>query len=408
MRLPKVKVQHARQESALDEARQVAAWAAPTTPEWVRCVGALWEASRPFSEAAPLEKSYRALLHGMLSSDPNVSRRLDDLEVVVRQLRQRAYFVAAALATEVGTELFPNESWVFSAAANCARQAGDPRRGLSHDLRCAELLEAAGSPEAPGAWKRYTRAALLCRGLDAATLSHALRKDGLPDTTVEAIVTPRADRPLGAGTSLALEVVRLERLMPSDPDAATTEALHRFDALAASDIAEDTAGHTLVELLLAVLIQRRDRRARRVAQRLLDAKLELWGECPSAWLERQNLGGVLVELGDLAEGRALIEDARARLVAAVGEDPPHVAMCDRNLTRLAERAPAKDPANEQPANKPAKPAKPAKLVKPAKPAKPVKPVKPAKPVKPVKPAKPANKARKRLAKRAPKKKPCGS
>ncbi|MBZ0116532.1 MAG: hypothetical protein K8H88_06050 [Sandaracinaceae bacterium] len=350
MEVPEIEVQGGRQQSALDEAHQVAEWAEPTTPEWVRCMGALWEASRSYAGAEALEKRYRSLLREMLTtdsralvpvrSDPKqmISLRLDDLEVVVRQLRERSYFVAAALAAEVGTEIFPSESWVLSVAANCERQAGNARRGLELDRRCAELLEAAGSPEARGAWKRYARAALLCKDLDADTLSFALRKLGVPDATVDAIVAPRADRTLEAGTELSLQILRLERLMRIDPDGAIGEALAHFDTLAPRDLAESGEGHAVVELLLGALTTRQDRRAVHVAQRILDAKLELWGECPAVWLERQNLGGVLAELGQIDEGRALVVDARARLAAELGDDHPHVAMCDRNLARITNES----------------------------------------------------------------------
>lgn len=347
MKVPNIDVEDARQESALDEAYQVAEWADATTPEWVRCIGALWEASQPFAAAAALERQYRALLRDMLTrdarapewvrSDPKkmISRRLDDLEVVVRQLRERSYFVAAALAAEVATEIFPSESWVFSVAANCARGAGEPRRGLTHARRCAELLEAAGARDAPDAWVQFALTAFECEGLDAETLAFALQKYGVGSAVAEAILSPRADRPLGPDTDLTLELLWMERLMATDPDAAIGHALACFDTLSPDDVAESDEGHALVELLLTALTERSDPRALPVAERILDAKLELWGECPATWLERQNLGGVLAELGRVEEGRALVLAARASLVEELGEGHPHVAMCDRNLARMA-------------------------------------------------------------------------
>src|SRR5690606_35674386 len=82
-------------------------------------------------------------------------------------------------------------------------------------------------------------------------------------------------------------------------------ALALFSAVARDPrtIAETSSGHALVEALVRELVARGDRRALEVQQRLVDAKHELWGECPALALERHNLATIHAELGDHAEAR---------------------------------------------------------------------------------------------------------
>jgi TorA maturation chaperone TorD len=328
--VPRLNAKTARQQSALDEAEQVADWADRSTPEWVRCLGAIWEAF----ESEALQADYRAHVTEMVNTDKKAppwisndpqkmrSRRIDDLEVVIRQLRERDYFRAADVAAQIGVEVFPNESWVHSAAANCARQAGDPRRGAELDRRCAELLE--GTPEAASAWKRYANALGLLRpAADPALMAFALEKISGP----------------GGGEvtahDLTARLLEIKTTAQGDPDAALALGLALHAELAADKLAEDAAGHGLVEFLLDVLLARNDLRAITIAQSLLDAKLALWGESPAAWLERHNLGGTYAQLGQVAKGKELVTAARDALLAMFGANNPHVQMCERTLGRIA-------------------------------------------------------------------------
>lgn len=113
-------------------------------------------------------------------------------------------------------------------------------------------------------------------------------------------------------------------------------ALALFSAVARDPrtIAETSSGHALVEALVRELVARGDRRALEVQQRLVDAKHELWGECPALALERHNLATIHAELGDHAEARRKLEAALADLRRELGDGHPDVELAKRSLARL--------------------------------------------------------------------------
>jgi hypothetical protein len=110
-----------------------------------------------------------------------------------------------------------------------------------------------------------------------------------------------------------------------------------LDALAREPrtLAEMPAGVQLVDSLVRALIARGDRRALAVQQKLVDAKEELWGECPSLSLERHNLGVLHARLGERDRARALIAAAVEDLAGSLGEDHPHTQLAQRSLAQLS-------------------------------------------------------------------------
>ncbi|MFT3698586.1 MAG: tetratricopeptide repeat protein [Kofleriaceae bacterium] len=298
-----------RQTRALEEANTVSRWAKPTTPEWVRCMGAIWETF----ETDELLAQYRELFAPMFEQarDP-----LGEIEVVIRQLRERGHKRAANVAAQIGIAAYPEESWMLSVAANCARQVGDAKAALALDLRCVVKL----SEEERGAgWTRVANSALAAGDLEQAKLAISNAREYVDDDGPE-----------------SNELTMIDIAVSKDRD----RAFALFEELAEDpeELAESHDGHRVVELCLDLLLPHQDRRALAVAQALLDAKLELWGECPSVWLERHNLGTVYAQLGDRETAVPLIREARDRLLAQFGSENPHVQMCERSLARVTTAA----------------------------------------------------------------------
>jgi hypothetical protein len=297
-------------EAAIDEAVTIAGWASADVPEWVRAVGGMWERFAGDPIAKELEERFEVGLELLTS--------LDGFEVVIRQSRERSLLKAATMAARVGRDRFPDDVWISSVHGNLARDAGDFASALPSFRRCVELLEAEGGEHLAFAWMNV--------GLAAANTG---------DTAGSDAAFERAEALGGDGSGLELMII--QALRGRDPAAARVRALALFQDLAADphDLAESEEGIALVELLLDLLIPAQDRQALVVQQGLIDAKLELWGECPSVWVERHNLGTVYAQLGEPAIAHELVTAARTRLVAAFGDFHPHVQLCDRTLKRLA-------------------------------------------------------------------------
>jgi tetratricopeptide (TPR) repeat protein len=119
-------------EAVLEEARHVLRWTSPTTPEWARVLGGMWQMFADDPVGPELERRFRDGLARL--------RDLDDLEVVIRQARERKHLRAANLAAAVGVERFPSESWIHSVYGNCLRDLGDIAAAMESYHRCLALV----------------------------------------------------------------------------------------------------------------------------------------------------------------------------------------------------------------------------------------------------------------------------
>lgn len=304
------------QALAMEELEQVSAWADESCGELARCYGSLAEVFAEEPRGAAYQRTFDRLLAGLAEDDDP----LDELRVVVDQTRQRGYFRAAWRAARVAAEAVPDSGWAQVVASHCARVVGDEVGAARHERLAAPLeLDEEELADEDELWLQGAQAAA---------------DRGAHDD---------AERALDRALALASHEERLERrpigvrvLAARDPAAGVRAALELHAELAQDRerLAEHHVGHAAVELALKLLLAVGDRRALAVQQTLVDAKLALWGECPSAWLERHNLGTVHAELGELAEARALIAPALAALEAQHGPEHGHVALARRSLARV--------------------------------------------------------------------------
>ena len=150
VKVPRCKAETDRQTDALGEAKMVADWADETTPEWVRAIGALREAFAGTKHEKALDDEYAGLLAKLSKSRPDPT---DEFAVVIRQLRERDYLQAALIAARTGADLDDKNSYLASAAANCASAVGDKKTALYYILRAAEIMDADQQPDAQRAWE---------------------------------------------------------------------------------------------------------------------------------------------------------------------------------------------------------------------------------------------------------------
>jgi hypothetical protein len=192
--------------------------------------------------------------------------------------------------------------------------------GPEHYRAAAELLEREDSSDAASAWASA--------GDSAATLDDFQQADAAFKRACNLAQGDEARR--------EVDYYLARSLRKRDPVAARTRAHALFRELSTDPelLAESEIGFGTTELLLALLLANKDTEAVTVQQTLVDAKLNLWGECPALWLERHNLGTVWAQLGRLDKARPLIEDALHQLNKALGPDAPNVLLCKRSLARL--------------------------------------------------------------------------
>ena len=306
-------------EEAIGEAQAIALWASHSVPEWVRAIGGLTEVFANDSYADALNRRYKAgLTRLMTANDP-----LDELEVVIRQLRERSFNRAAFVAAQVGADSYPKNSWIHSVAGNISRELGDHKAAYKHYRISAKLLDAAKSEDAGEAWMNAGDAAATL-GDSKAAQSALMRAAALAKTD-------------GARREVDFYVAR--SLRKKNPKAAREKAQVLFKELSkdARQLAESKIGPPTVDLLVDLLLAEKNREALVVQKKLLDAKHELWGEVPSVWLERHNLGTIHAQFGEPAEGKRLIESAMAKLIETFGENHEHVKMCRRSLARISSQ-----------------------------------------------------------------------
>lgn len=309
-------------EAALDELQAIALWASKSTPEWVRALGALAEVFAGDPAAPALEGAYQAALAGIARADGGHDP-LDALAVVIQQLRERSHSRAAAVAARAGVQAAPGDLWIRSVCANLSRDLGEHEEAYVHRRAVVELVSP-GAPSVASSWMEL--------GDAAATLGRFEEADAAFETARGLAAEQESQE------TLAYYVARSFR----GRDAAKARALGfgLFDRLRCDPraLAESQLGFAVVELVLGMLLEGKDRRALEVQRALLDAKVELWGDGSAVWLEEHNLGTVHAQLGDLAEARRLIEGALAKLRSELGDDHPHVQLAERSLARLeAER-----------------------------------------------------------------------
>ncbi|HVV82391.1 MAG TPA: hypothetical protein VHE35_04900 [Kofleriaceae bacterium] len=304
-----------QQKLALEELEQVSAWADESDAELARCYGTLAEAFAGDVRGAAYRRTFERLV-GQLAGD---EAPLDELRVVIDQLCQRGNFRSAWFAARVAAEVAPASAWACEVAGHCARFVGDHAAAARYE-RIAATLPDENDPDLAGPWMS---------GAEAAA------KRGAHGDAERALAVARALARTDDDRRLQ-QVMALRLLRARDPAAALDAglALHAELARDPQLLAETVHGYVVVELVLEMLLAVGDRRALAVQQSLIDAKLALWGECPSAWLERHNLGTVHGQLGDLEQARVLIAAALAALEAQLGRGHRHVEMARRSLARL--------------------------------------------------------------------------
>lgn len=86
------------EERARDEAATIAAWATATTPEWVRAIGGMAERASDAARREGLWGRFERALDAMLTASDFPE---EDLEVVVRQAREREFRETARRAIEI-------------------------------------------------------------------------------------------------------------------------------------------------------------------------------------------------------------------------------------------------------------------------------------------------------------------
>jgi tetratricopeptide (TPR) repeat protein len=302
-----------KRSATLDEARIVISWASADTAEWVRALGGLWEVFATDSIEAELERRFMLGLRALSS--------IDDFETVIRQARERQFLRAAMMASKVGCERFPTDSLVHSLHGNLLRDAGQWAAASLAYRRSAELLDEAGSESRASGW--MTAADALAAAGDHVGAEAAFAR-------ARTLITPAEQ------TQLEFFVAR--SLKEREPEAARTRVLALVEHCATEPrlLAESEVGIASVELALELLLAVHDRRALAVQHKLIDAKLALWGECPSVWLERHNLGTVHARLGEPDVARTLVSASRARFITEFGNDHPHVQLCERTLARIEQ------------------------------------------------------------------------
>lgn len=307
------------EEAVINEAANVARWASADTPEWVRALGALAEAFADEEIRGELSRRFEAGLERIAGSD----KPLDGFEVVIRQLRERSSLHSARVAAERGVAAAPDDSWIRSVAGNLARDLGDHHTAYRHFRCSADLLERKGDLAASLAWATAGDAAALLGKFEEADDAFRRARDLVHDDS----------------SRRNLDFYLARSFRERDSASARERAYALFNELAADPalLGNSALGSSILDLLLGLLMLEKSPEAVAVQQRMLDAKLALWGEAPPAWLERHNLGVVYAAFGNCEEARALFEDARQRLRTAFGEAHPHVRRCDASLAKLEGR-----------------------------------------------------------------------
>ncbi|MFO0726406.1 MAG: hypothetical protein U1E65_21650 [Myxococcota bacterium] len=302
---------------SLDELQAVAAWAALETPEWVRALGVARD-RHPEEVASHFQRRFLQGLERVVRGQYG----LEDLDVVVRQLRQRGAMAAAETAVQVGIDHFPEDSLLWSQLGNLRRHLGRPQEALVAQRRCAELLEGEGSSDASSAWLSAMDAALAAK--DSAAWLECERR-------AEARIPPGRRDLLNE-----LEFYRLRAAAAEDPASALPRAVALFDGLGLEPLVlvESKLGLAIADLAIDLCLKSRDLRAVRIQETLVEGKRAAWGDCPALWLEQQNLGTIWAQLGEPQKARALIEAARKELIAALGPGAAEVELCDRSLAKL--------------------------------------------------------------------------
>ena len=305
-------------DAAIDEIEAISLWVSLDAPEWIRSLGGLAQVFADEPIAATLQARYEERLRHVAQRGES----LDDFEVIIRQLRERSFHRSAQTAARIATDANPDDSWILSVYGNISRHLGDHQIARESYLAAAELLEAEESPSAASAWMSAASSAATLGDFDGA----------------DAAFARAAELIAGDETRRELDYHIAWSLRQRDPAEARARAYALFRELKNQPrlLAESQVGPTTVDLLLDLLLAERDRDALIVQQALLDAKLALWGESPSVWLERHNLGTVHAQLGNPAAARPLIEAALGPLREAYGDGHPHVEMCQRSLARLDE------------------------------------------------------------------------
>lgn len=95
-------------EFAIDEIRDIAAWASVTTPEWVRAFGALALVIPDPALAESWQKKFREMVADLAESSSNPE---SDIEVITRHAVQRDQYQVAAIALEVWIDVHPDDDW---------------------------------------------------------------------------------------------------------------------------------------------------------------------------------------------------------------------------------------------------------------------------------------------------------
>jgi tetratricopeptide (TPR) repeat protein len=318
------------QRQALAAAREVAATSLrEKSVDWVATLGTLTEVFDDPELHARYERGLAAI------GPYRCAAAFDRLEEVVKELRARDCLQAALQAARALAELFEDNAFARSMVANCARAVGDHETAHEHLAAATRLLEETAKQEddltsvlhAARCWAEFAH---LTRPSQTEFASWA---DGRAEKHFARAAVLAGDDP-DAHRRVRLAVAKSRA--PGDPAAALTEALALLDELAdrPAMLANSELGWGATELALQLLLARREDRALAVQQRLVAAKLALYGECPATWLERHNLGTVHLQLGDITHARALIEPAYEALRAELEDDHPQVRMCKRSLARL--------------------------------------------------------------------------
>lgn len=135
-------------EEAIREVQAIALWTSKSVPEWVRALGGLTEAFADDPILPELQRRYEEGLALLAKADAP----LDEFEVVIRQLRERSFHRAAAVAAQIAAEAYPGDSWIHSVYGNIASELNENKTAYVHYLASAKLLDGAKSKDAGAAW----------------------------------------------------------------------------------------------------------------------------------------------------------------------------------------------------------------------------------------------------------------
>ncbi|MFK7991915.1 MAG: hypothetical protein AB8I08_38215 [Sandaracinaceae bacterium] len=309
------------QAEALSDIRTIGGWARRDTPEWVRALGSLALAFEDDAHGEELRVRFEDAVHDLTAGE----RAVDDLEVVLRQLDERGHFKASLIASRIGTEAIPGDTWLLSAYANQAARAHEHADALDAYRRLAGHADAGRETQ----WFAWEQAGAMAARQD----EHAAADEAW--TKARALAATDEQR-------WSVELSVAEARGGSHPDVALERARGVHDAIRSNPqmLAESTVGHRCVDVLTRLLEKRGDRAALDVQTSLLAAKKALWGaDAPAAWVEQHNLGAVHAGLGENDEARRLVTEAHTKLLALCGPHHPHTELCERTLARLERGQP---------------------------------------------------------------------